>query len=322
MNLFEKTAGLLSCLLLLIFMTGSADADDPKIINIEKTPLHMSVFAMPAYVILPEGCNFVMTEAGCVDKSKKVSLEASVIRLPYSVLLEEFNEENLRKDDMELKMKNEFLWNGTSAMLMKIFQKTSSCLVGKWTLVVDRGKECWMINGLYPAKDQSRAEAVLKTIKSAFWERAKDFSAVEIPLGSVDVGNTPLKQAGLLDGAVVYTKDGLLPTRKDDGSLFVLSRFSNTLITPDKQPSFAKDRLQKIEIGEKIEIISEKKVTIDGLNGVEIVGYTSGEQKKLIFQTMLFDSKNSHVMVGIAKSGIPENLSLFHNTAETFKAAR
>ena len=322
MSLFEKTAKLFSCLLLLIFITGGAYADDPKVINTEKSDLHKSLFVMPVYVVLPESCSFVKTEAGCVDKAKKVSLEASVIRLPYSVLLEEFNEKNLLKENMELKMKNEFLWNGTPVMLMKIFQKTSSCLVGKWTLVVDRGKECWMINGLYPAKDQSRAEAVLKTIKSAFWEKEKDFPSAGIPLGSVDVENTPLKLAGLLDGAVVYTKDGLLPTKKNDGSLFVISRLSNVFVTPDKQPGFAKERLQMIEKGEKIEIISEKDVRIDGLSGIEMVGYTSGDQKKLVFQTMLFDSKNSHVMVGIAKSGIPENLRLFHNTAETFKAAR
>ncbi|NLX84294.1 MAG: hypothetical protein GXZ00_01560 [Synergistaceae bacterium] len=322
MSLFEKTAKLFSCILLLIFMTGSASADDFKVINTEKSTQHTSVFVMPVYIVLPEGCTFDKTQAGCVDKAKKVSLEASVIRLPYTVLLEEFNEATLRQDDMELKMKNEFLWNGTPVMLMKIFQKTSSTLVGKWTLIIDRGKECWMINGIYPAKDQKRSEAVLKTIKSAFWEREKDLSPIGISLGNVDVGKTSLKLAGLLDGAVVYTKDGLLPTKKDDGSLFVVSRLSNTFVTPDKQLGFAKEKMRMIEKCEKIEIISEKEVKIDGLSGVEIVGYTSGDQKKLVFQTILFDGKNCHVMVGIAKSGIPENMSLFHSVTETFKSAR
>ncbi len=77
-----------------------------------------------------------------------------------------------------------------------------------------------------------------------------------------------------------------------------------------------------IEKGEKVDIISEKEVMIDGLCGIEIVGYTAGGSKKLIYQTMLFDGRNSHVMVGIAKSDIPENLDLFHSTAETFKTAR
>jgi hypothetical protein len=120
----------------------------------------------------------------------------------------------------------------------------------------------------------------------------------------VDVYGTPLKLAGLLDGAVVYTKDGFLPTKKEDGSLFVVSRISNTFVTPDKQAGFAKEKLQMIEKGEKIDIISEKEVMIDGLCGIEIVGYTAGGSKKLIYQTMLFDGKNSHVMVGIARSSI------------------
>ena len=322
MKLLLKNAKLLPVLLLFFFIAGNAAADGPKEINTEKSPLHKSVFAMPVYVILPEGCTFVESQAGCVDKTKKVSLESSVIRLPYAALLEEFTEDNLKKANMELKMKNEFVWNGSSAMLMKIFQKKGSGMVGKWTLVVDRGKECWMINGLYPAKDQLRGEAVLKTIRSAYWESVKSSPPAEIPQGNIDVHGTPLKLAGLLDGAVVYTKDGFLPTKKEDGSLFVVSRISSTFVTPDKQPGFAKEKLQMIEKGEKVDIISEKEVMIDGLNGIEIVGYTSGEEKKLIYQTMLFDGKNSHVMVGIARSAIPENLDLFHNTAETFKTAR
>lgn len=321
MKLLNKTAKLLP-ILLLFLLAGGAAAEGPKEINTEKSPLHRSVFPIPVYVVLPEGCSFINTQAGCVDKAKKVSLEASVIRLPYSALLDEFNEENLKKANMELKMKNEFVWKGSSAMLMKIFQKAGSSLVGKWTLVVDRGEESWMINGLYPARDQMRGEAVLKTIKSAYWENEKSSPSPEIPEGNVDVHGTPLKLAGLLEGAVVYTKDGFLPTQKADGSLFVVSRLSNTFVTLEKQPGFAKERLQMIEKGEKLDIISEKEVMIDGLSGIEIVGYTAGEQKKLIFQTMLFDGKNSHVMVGIARSDIPENLNLFHSTAETFKTAR
>ncbi len=322
MKLLLKKAKLLPVLLFFILIAVNASAEDPKVINTEKSPLHRSVFAMPLYVVLPEGCNFVRSQSGCLDKAKKVSLESSVIRLPYTALLEEFNEENLKKANMELKMKNEFVWNGSPAMLMKIFQKKGSGMVGKWTLIVDRGQECWMINGLYPAKDQVRGEAVLKTIRSAYWESEQSSPPAEIPQGNVDVQGTDLKLAGLLDGAVVYTKDGLLPTKKEDGSLFVVSGLSNTFVTPDKQPDFAKEKLMMIEKREKIDIISEKEVMIDGLNGIEIVGYTAGEEKKLIYQTMLFDGKNSHVMVGIARSDIPENLDLFHTTAETFKTAR
>ncbi|MDD4159850.1 MAG: hypothetical protein PHO18_02770 [Synergistaceae bacterium] len=320
----QKTATLLSFLLFFFFIADSAVAEGLKELKPTKTSQHRSVFTLPVYLVLPEGYSFVKTESGCVDKTKRVSFEASVIRLPYSDLQKEFNEENLKKASMGLKMKNEFIWNGSSAMLMKIFQKTASKMVGKWTLIVDRGEECWLINGIYPAQDQKRGEDVLAAIKSAYWENSENQSSMGIPLGSVDVHGTPLKLAALLEGTVVYTKDGILPTRKEDGSLFVVSSLSGTLVAVDKQHEYAKERFQMVEKGEKIKIISDKEVTIDGLSGFEIIGYAAGEQKKLIYQMMLFDSMNSHVMVGIARSGIQEleNISLFHDTAGTFKRAR
>lgn len=319
---FLKRAKVLPLLLLLFFIMGNAAAEDLKEIKREKSSLHRSIFVMPVYVVLPEGFSFVKSETGCVDKTQKVSLESSVIRLPYSILLEEFNEENLEKANIEMKVKNEFIFNGLPAMLMKIFQKKGLTVVGKWILIVDRGEECWMINGFYPAEDQRRGEAVLKTIKSSYWESEKSLTSRETPQGRVDVYGTPFKIADLLDGAVVYTKDGFLPTQKEDGSLFVISRLSKTVLTPDKQLDFAKDKLQMIEKGEKVDIFSEKKVMIDGLTGFEVVGYTIGDQKKLIYQTILFDNRESHVMVGIAKAGIPENLLLFQNIAETFIRAK
>lgn len=322
MSFFSSTVKLICSLSFLMLAAVSSNAEATRVIDVEMSPLHRSVFAIPVYIVLPEGCSFVKTQAGCLDRSQKVSFEGSSIRLSYSALLNEFTEENLGKAGMELKMKNEFIWNGTPAILMKIFQKRGSNVAGKWTLIVDRGEQCWMINGLYPAKDQVRAESVLRSLKSAYWENEKITLSTEIPQGNIDVHGTPLKLAGLLEGAVIYTKDGFLPTKKDDGSLFVVSSISNTFVTADKQPGFAKERLQMIEKGEKIDIISEKEVVIDGLNGIEIVGYTAGNEKKLIYQTMLFDSRDSHVMVGIARSGIPDNLSLFHSTAETFKRAR
>ncbi len=311
--------------LLLLFFTvadGCASEEELKNISTEKSSLHRSVFTMPLYMVLPEGCSFTKTNAGCLDKLKKVSLEGSVLRLSYSDLIKEFNEENLRKADMELKMRSQFIWNGTPAMLMKIFHKTGTGIVGKWTLIIDRGKESWMINGLYPAMDQKRSEAVLNAIKSSYWENGEKSSKAEIPLGRIDVAGTTFKLADLIDGAVVYTGDGFLPTQEKDGLIFVISRLSNTFVPAGEYSDFSKERLQMIEKGKKIDIISEKEVFIDGLSGIETVGYTGGEEKKLIFQTILFDSINSHVMVGIAKSEIEENLELFHRTAETFTRKR
>lgn len=322
---FYKISGIVSFLLLLFLAVGCSSAEEEALqLCVEKSVCHRDVFDMPVLIVLPENCSFSKTRSGCADRAKKISFEASVIRLPFPALLNEFNEMNLDAAEMELKMKSEFVLNGSSAVLMKIFQKKGSGTIGKWTLIIDRGKECWMLNGLYPAKDPVRGEAVLKTIKSAYWEEVTSSSpAPMMAVGRIEDRRVPLKLAGLRDGAIVYTKDGLLPTQSEDGSLFVLSRLSNVLVTPDKRAAFARERFGMIEGGESVGIISEKETTVDGLHGYEIVGSTSCDEKKLIYQMMLFDGTNSHVMVGIARSDpAGGSLALFQGTAGTFKTVR
>ena len=133
MRSFPINTKLLPVLLLFLFIAGSAAADGPKEINTEKGPHHRSVFDMPVYVVLPEGCAFVKSQAGCVDKTKKYRwshLSSVFLRCPSGRV----HRENLKKADMELKMKDEFIWNGSSAMLMKIFQKKGSGMVGNGLL--------------------------------------------------------------------------------------------------------------------------------------------------------------------------------------------
>ncbi len=298
---------------------SAAYADEPKIINTGKTDAHQSIFEIPVYIVPATGLNLTKTRDGCVDKLKKVSIEGSQIRVAYRALLEEFNEQNLKKAGVDLKLKSEFIWNGTPATLLKVFQKSRTSVMGKWILIIDRGQDTWMINGLYEAKDPKRGEAVLSMLKSVCWDAEDENAALLMPLGNVTAEGTPLRLAGLRQGAFVYTKDGSLPTKSEDGSLFVVSRQRDTCVGLDKQARFAKERLAQIEKGRKFEIISEKNIIIDGLNGIELVAYTEEKPKDLIYQTLLFDYKDSHVLVGIARGNAPENLDIFHKLAESYK---
>lgn len=320
MNIIKKPiAVFFSILFITVAVSAAATADEPRVVTTNKTEAHRSVFDIPVYVVPVKGLSFTKTKGGCVDKIKKVSLEASQIRVSYQTLVEEFNEQNLKKAGVDLKLRTEFLWNGSPAMLLKVFQEGRGSVIGKWILVIGRGEETWMINGLYDAKDQKRGEAVLSIMKSVCWETEENLPPLAVPLGSVKLEETPLRLAGIMQGALVYTKDAELPTKSKDGSLFVISRLANTNIPLNKQPDFAKEKLEQIEKGKKLEILSEKEVLINGLYGIELVAFTEEEPKSLIYQTVLFDGCNSHILVGIARGNVPENLELFHKLAESYK---
>lgn len=322
---FKKALAFCLATVFAVLSVSTAQADEPKEVFVEKTAAHRKLFSVPVYLVPANGLSLAKTAGGCMDKAKKVSFEASQLRIEYNKLLEEFNEDGLKKAGLELKLKSEFIWNGRSAMLLKAFHRGKSSVVGKWILIIDRGGDTWMLNGLYDAKDQKRSEIVLNMLKSACWDEEEDTAlspARAIPLGNISADNTPFKLAGLMDGAFVYTKDGNLPTRTEDGALFVVSRLMNTYVASDKQKSFAKEKLEQIEKGRKLDVISEGDIVIDGLSGVELVAYAGEEPHTLIYQTMLFDYKNSHVMVGIAKGNTADNLEFFHNLAGTYRQER
>ena len=305
----------------IMFISASAVfcAEKPMEINTDKTAAHIGVFDIPVYIKPVAGVNLFKTDSGCADKTKKISLEASQLRVPYETLVDEFNGNNLKKAGMEIKLRSEFIWNGSRAMLIKAFQKDNNAVMGKWILVIDRDSETWMINGLYDSKNQARGEAVLKMLKSVCWDKGNCEPQQTSPLLNINADGTPFRLATIQQDAIVYTKDGELPTKSADGAIFVISRSPCRQLMPNKRIDFAKERFKLIDKGESLDIVSEREVSIDGLFGVELVAYAEDAQKCLIYQTMLFDRNDSHVMVGIAHGDAVNNLELFHKLTESYR---
>ena len=149
-------------------------AGAPEVINNKKTVLHKNFFDIPVAIVPKMGYNFEKIEGGVVDRKQKVSLEGTLLHMPYSRLLDEISHDALKKGDMEVKSRFSFIWNGSRAELMKIFAAGRGGTIGKWVLIVDRGADkCWMISGSYNSKDMRSAQFVLDMIRSAWWGKRR-----------------------------------------------------------------------------------------------------------------------------------------------------
>lgn len=307
-------------ILAVLCQCSAAFAAEPAVVANTKTQEHKELFDVPILMRPSKGLNLAKGRGGCLDQAKKVAIEASEIRVSYEKLLQEFNGENLKKAGMSVKLRSEYIWNGTRATLLKIFQKTGKTVLGKWVLVIDRGDKSWLINGLYDSKDQKRSEMVLNMLKSAYWDEAPaEVMAESAPLGNINTDGIDMKLAGIRHGAFVYTRDGFLPTKHADGTFFVVYRHPNkSLITPDQRLSYAKTELANIEKDKDIDIISENTVQIDRLAGVELAAYTKEPQKSLLFVTLLFDGKDAIIMSAVAKENTIDNLEMFHKLSSTY----
>ena len=299
--------------------TPALCAEAPEVINNKKTVLHKNFFDIPVAIVPKMGYNFEKIDGGVVDRKQKVSLEGTLLHMPYSRLIDEISHDALKKGGMEVKSSYPFIWNGSRAELMKIFAKGGGGTIGKWVLIVDRGADkCWMISGSYNSKDMRSAQFVLDMIRSAWWEDGAEDGSGWPLYGNIAPEGTPFRLAGFRQDALIYTKDGKIPTQAPDQALFVVSSAAREFIAPEKRAEFALSEIRKVERGASLEIISQTEETIGGTPAVVIAAKTKGEEQALIFQAALFHGQRVTMLVGIARGDIDANLAHFHKLASTY----
>lgn len=306
-------------LVVLLVLSGSpAFAEPPRIIDVQKTVLHKEFFEIPVLIVPKMGYKFEEIEKGVADKKQKVALEGSVIHMPYMQLLDEISNDALKEGNMEVKSRYSFIWNGSRAELMKIFAEGSGETIGKWVLIVDRGaQKCWVICGSYNAKDMQSAQFVLDMIQSAWWERGAEESGWPL-YGSVDTSGTPFRLAGFRQDALVYTKDGKIPTGSSDQALFVVSSPLREYLAPEKRVEYAISEIKKIEKDAPLEIISREEERIAGVPALTITAHTKEESPALIYQSALFHGERVTMLVGIARGSVEDNLAHFQRLAGSY----
>lgn len=297
---------------------GTATGSQVKIIETQKTPRHKQIFEIPLFVALPQKSSLINTPAGAADKQLGYTLDASVIYMPLELLSREFTEEKLSERGLELKAYSEFLWNGSPAALMKVFRTLGDGKVkGQWVLTIDRRDHTWMISGAYDAKNQESAAEVVEILKTAWWDKSEDAPTVsDAASAGIDTSGTPFRLAKISSGALIYTKDGRLPTKSSDGAIFVASKTNNAHIAADMQAQFAKEKCVQAALENELEIISEKQSSVSGGNLLEIVARADSEEEEtIIYQTMFFGRSDYNTMVGIT-NGNEDNIKYFQKLSD------
>ena len=124
--------------------------------------------------------------------------------------------------------------------------------------------------------------------------------------------------AGFRQDALIYTKDGKIPTQSADQALFVVSSAAREYVAPEKRAELALTEIRKVERGASLEIISQTDETIGGAPAVVITAKTKDKTPALIFQAALFHGQRVTMLVGIARGETDANLAYFQKLASTY----
>jgi hypothetical protein len=192
----------------------------------------------------------------------------------------------------------------------------------KWLLVFGDEKESVMIAASFPKEFENKLSEKMRTsVLSATWERGKNVSPTE-GLNFTINEKGDLKLAKRFSNMLLFTAGGVIPRTSSDDPVFIVGQ-SISKIEISNTEGYARSRVYTTDGVTGVEIEQINKMTIDNLNGHEIVArgkdLKSG-QPVVIYQVMLFESQSYYIMTGlIGDKQRQAYLTVFREMGGTFK---
>ncbi|MFT3796590.1 hypothetical protein [Flavobacterium sp.] len=297
---------LILTLTFIFFLIGSTNAQN-----------QISVIGTKCSLTPPEGFTTASNFSGFQNVSNGASIMVSELPSSYFEMRDGFTAEALKSRGMILKSKEKVSFNGKEATYFKISQAANGITYLKQILMFGDDSKTIMINGIYPESAKEIENEIKASLFSTTYSETQNDNPFDAVKFSIDTKETGYKFVKYLSGSLLYSEDGKLPTEK--GILIVGPSVGKFPDSNHKQYSI--DRLKKLPNGENTKVREINSITIDNLNGYEIIadGKNENSQDELVYQVMLYNKSEYYLLVGQASNDQKKNLEAFKAIAKTFK---
>ena len=296
-------------LLAFLFLVQIAFGQTEKLIRVPGTKCSMTP---------PNGFIAATTFSGFQHTELGVSIMINELPAPYKELVAGFTAEALATRGMKLIRKESIDLNNSKATIFYVTQSANGTDYLKQMLVFGDPKVTVMVNAIYTEYAKEIEPTIKEALLSTVYNAAHDENPLEAASFTVDVKGTDFKITKYMSGSLLYTTDGKIPTEKP--TLIVANSIAKVPI--ENQKNYAVARLKKLPGGEQSIIKEITNVSIDNMNGYQIIanGKTKENKPELIYQVMLFnDNGDYYLFVGQTKEEFDKYLGTFKNIAKTFK---
>lgn len=283
-----------------------------------QTAEHIKVQGTKCSLIPPAGFVAATNFSGFQNVETGASIMINEIPSAYQQIVDGFTAEALKTRGMSLVSKHTIDFNNSKATLIRVSQSANGTTYLKQMLIFGDDKGTVLVNGIYPEASKHIEAKITAALLSTVYNTTQNDDPLAAATFTIDIEGTAFKVAKFLSGSLIYSTDGKVPTNKP--TLIVGNSIAKVSTVNQKQ--YAQERLKKLPRGEFKEIKDIKEITIDGMNGYEIVanGKAAEGQTELTYQVMLFNDKGDYYLIlGQAKEDISNNLETFKKIAKTFK---
>lgn len=298
------------CILLFLApMISFAQADQQK-----------PVLGTKVSMVAPKGFTTAKGFTGFQD-DKGASIMVSDLPANYKTIEQSFTRESLQARGMTLIQREVVDLRGANATLLKVSQKANDVTYLKQIFVFGDSLHTVIINGIYPEGYTSIETDIKKALLSAHYNPAQNDNAENAVDFKVDVTGTPFKFAKNMSGGLAYTGDGQIPTKSADKALLIVTGSLGNAATGDRK-AFSIARMKMLPRGESIEISQTNAISVDGLDGYELVGYGKDAtgNKQLVYVTFLFMTNNQFYIVnGSSTNQFDSYVAMFRKITNSFR---
>jgi hypothetical protein len=239
---------------------------------------------------------------------------------PFSEISKGLTKAGFLSQGVEVKEIDNLTINNLPAILATGEQNAAGNTYTKFVLCFGTDKETIMINAVSPKDLKEIAKEIKASILTSFYEADKKINPLDVVDFEIDVSESKLIFAKSMSNTLIFTTDGLLPTKATDKtSLTVGKSFSKTGIEDRKLYSL--NRLKQLPI-EIIKIEAHNEISIDGIPGYEIIA--SGKDKKTnepkkVYLALLFSDSLYYILLGSTNQDFENKIINLKKAVKTFK---
>jgi len=281
---------------------------------------YVSFPAAGVKLVRPKGFDDAENFHGFQQPNTKSSVMAVMIPGPYSETSRGFTAEQLKTHGMKLRSKEDVRVDGNTAVLLSVTQNAYGTEFEKWILAVGNEKETRMVTATFPKSEEKKLSNQLKAVVLSTTIDDTPPPDPTTDVGFVIAAPTKLKLTKGISKMLMYTKDGTIPLKSAEDPFFIAgSSISQGPI--DDRRQFATQRLLNTANTRIIAVISNSEITIDGLDGYEIVAdgnLTKSGNTVKVYQVLLYDDGTYILMQGrVAAHLADEYMSEFKTMARS-----
>jgi hypothetical protein len=284
------------------------------------TSKHTNIEGTKISLIPPNGFIKAVNFLGVQQNQSGSTIMILDIPGPFSETSKAFTKEAFLSQGVEVKELEKITLNNLPAIFITGEQNAHGNIYTKYVLCFGTENETILINGAIPNNLKEIAKEVKNSMLTSFYEADKKINPFEVVDYSIDLTKSKLKFAKSASNSLIFTTDGIIPTKSTDKtSLIIAKSFSKTDIEDKKL--FCLNRLKQLPI-EATKIETTTEISIDGISGYEIIAFgkdkkTSAEEK--LCQVVLFSDGLYYIFLGSTNQEFDNNIKEITHVIRTFK---